>query len=180
MLNSWVFNSFDTGIGWHLVKNGKEKRTTIYFNLGVYQGLAQFWDEQFGCDEDVWVVLVRKEGSGRRTQYSIYLILYSHGTTHHCNNWFGIMVLLASAPCRTQRRHRLDLRAESSDAFPLERVKLSLSSAGQSETAILIEHLEDPLFQVYFLRSFCLTETTTIYESLWLFSCFHIKDGCVE
>ena len=31
---------------------------------------------------------------------------------------FGIMVLLAAAPCRTQRRHRLDIQAESNDAFP--------------------------------------------------------------
>ena len=31
---------------------------------------------------------------------------------------FGIVVLLATAPCRTQRRHRLDIQAESSDTFP--------------------------------------------------------------
>ena len=31
---------------------------------------------------------------------------------------FGIMVLLASAPCSTQRRHILDIRAECCDSFP--------------------------------------------------------------
>ena len=30
------------------------------------------------------------------------------------------MVVLAAAPCRPQRRHRLDIRAESSDRIPPE------------------------------------------------------------
>ena len=48
---------------------------------------------------------------------SDYLILYY---TQY-NTCFGIMVLLAVAPWRTQRRHRLDIRAESSECIPQHR-----------------------------------------------------------
>ena len=34
---------------------------------------------------------------------------------------FCYMVLLAVAPCRTQRRHRLDIQAESSERIPQHR-----------------------------------------------------------